>query len=189
MDLTKFQHQLTSATSNGRVLPPVENWDPDFCGDINLEIKLDGRWFYENSPIGRASLVKLFASVLKKEGDSYFLVTPVEKVGIRVEDVPFLITRWEYQNGQLIFTTQTDDNISLADQAQLELRTPPPALQDTDATPIPYVRVRRNLWARLHQNAYYQLIDNASVHESEEGTSLVIESCGTNFIIGNLPTT
>ncbi|GEA09705.1 DUF1285 domain-containing protein [Alteromonas sp. KUL49] len=189
MDLTKFQHQLTSAASNGRALPPVEDWNPDFCGDINLEIKLDGRWFYENSPIGRASLVKLFASVLKKEGDSYFLVTPVEKVGIRVEDVPFLVTKWEQQEGQLILTTQTDDSITLTNQAQLALRTPPAALQDTDATPIPYVKVRRNLWARLHQNVYYQLIDTARVHESEESTLLMIESSGTDFIIGTLPNT
>ena len=71
-------------------LPPVERWNPPFCGDIDMRIAADGTWFYQKTPIGRPALVKLFASVLKREGDKYFLVTPVEKVGIVVEDVPFL---------------------------------------------------------------------------------------------------
>src|SRR5450759_1156163 len=70
--------------------PPVERWNPPFCGDIDMRIAADGTWFYQKTPIGRLALVKLFASVLKREGDKYFLVTPVEKVGIVVEDVPFL---------------------------------------------------------------------------------------------------
>src|SRR5471032_2285872 len=70
--------------------PPVEQWNPPFCGDIDMRIAADGTWFYQKTPIGRPALVKLFASVLKREGDRYFLVTPVEKVGIVVEDVPFL---------------------------------------------------------------------------------------------------
>src|SRR4249920_2670246 len=74
----------------GRGLPPVERWNPPFCGDIDMRIAADGTWFYQNTPIGRPALVKLFASVLKREGDKYFLVTPVEKVGLVVEDVPFL---------------------------------------------------------------------------------------------------
>src|SRR6476620_6500418 len=71
-------------------LPPVERWNPPFCGDIDMRIGADGTWFYQKTPIGRPALVKLFASVLKREGDKYFLVTPVEKVGIVVDDVPFL---------------------------------------------------------------------------------------------------
>ena len=74
----------------GRGLPPVELWDPPFCGDIDLRIAADGTWFYLKTPIGRLALVKLFASVLKREDDKYFLVTPVEKCGIRVDDAPFL---------------------------------------------------------------------------------------------------
>src|SRR5476649_2109398 len=70
--------------------PPVHLWNPPFCGDIDMKIASDGTWFYQNTPIGRPALVKLFASVLKREGEKYFLVTPVEKVGIVVEDVPFL---------------------------------------------------------------------------------------------------
>src|SRR3990167_1686682 len=71
-------------------LPPVERLNPPFCGDIDMRIAADGTWFYQKTPIGRPALVKLFASVLKREGDRYFLVTPVEKCGITVEDAPFL---------------------------------------------------------------------------------------------------
>src|SRR6201987_2197901 len=71
-------------------LPPVHLWNPPYCGDIDMRIASDGTWFYQKTPIGRAALVKLFASVLKREGDKYFLVTPVEKVGIIVDDAPFL---------------------------------------------------------------------------------------------------
>ncbi len=75
-------------------LPPVERWNPPFCGDIDMRIAADGTWFYQKTPIGRPALVKLFASVLKRESDKYFLVTPVEKVGIVVEDAPFLADLW-----------------------------------------------------------------------------------------------
>ena len=70
--------------------PPVHLWNPPFCGDLDMRIARDGTWYYLKTPIGRPALVSLFASVLKREGDKYFLVTPVEKVGIVVEDVPFL---------------------------------------------------------------------------------------------------
>ena len=204
MDLTKFQQQLKGTSSKARPLPPVDQWNPDFCGDINLTISLDGRWFYEGSPIGRASLVELFASVLKREGDKYFLVTPVEKVGITVEDTPFLITQWHIEKSEsgkatevgqegetacdstYIFTTQTGDTIPLEHEDQLELRVPPKAIQDPEATPIPYIRVRRNLWARLHQNTYYQLLEQAE--ESSEGSStrFTIQSSGATFVLGEI---
>src|SRR6476469_10006202 len=74
----------------GKGAPPVHLWNPPFCGDIDMRIAADGTWFYMKTPIGRAALIKLFASVLTREGDKYFLVTPVEKVGIAVDDVPFL---------------------------------------------------------------------------------------------------
>ena len=186
MDLTRFQQQLKGTSDKARPLPPVEKWNPPFCGDINLTITLDGRWFYEGSPIGRASLVRLFASVLKKEDDHYFLVTPVEKVGITVEDVPFVVTEWEYKDNVLVLTTQTGDTISLNDTSQLELRPPPLDLQDSDATPIPYVLVRRNLWARLHQNVYYQLLSQASEKTSKDKTQFYLTSNNIPFLIGEV---
>ena len=192
MDLTRFQNQLKGATSTSRLIPPVEKWNPDFCGDINLTIALDGRWFYEGSPIGRASLVQLFASVLKKENDKYFLVTPVEKVGITVEDTPFLITQWhkasskETGNNVFVFTTQTGDDIELSNAEQLQLRTPPDALKDADATEIPYINVRRNLWARLHQNVYYQLLEQALEEQQTASAQFTIRSNNTRFVIGEV---
>src|SRR5215475_6805153 len=93
--------------------PPVERWNPPFCGDIDMRIAADATWFYQKTPIGRLALVKLFASVLKREGDKYFLVTPVEKCGIVVDDVPFLAVelRVERQGREQIlhFRTNVDD--------------------------------------------------------------------------------
>lgn len=207
MDLTRFQQQLKGTSSKARPLPPVEQWNPDFCGDINLTIALDGRWFYEGSPIGRASLVQLFASVLKREGDKYFLVTPVEKVGITVEDTPFLITQWhreENEGGEAsevgqegettsdctyILTTQTGDIVRLERLEQLELRVPPKAIQDPQATSIPYICVRRNLWARLHQNTYYHLLEQANETSDGSGTRFSIQSSGTTFVLGEISQT
>ena len=79
--------------------PPVHRWNPPFCGDIDMRIAADGTWFYQKTPIGRPALVKLFASVLKREGDKYFLVTPVEKVGIIVDDAPFLAVEMKTRAG------------------------------------------------------------------------------------------
>src|SRR5262245_28129913 len=79
--------------------PPVELWNPPFCGDIDMKIAADGTWFYQKTPIGRLPLVKLFASVLKREGDKHFLVTPVEKVGIVVDDAPFLAVEMTATSG------------------------------------------------------------------------------------------
>src|SRR5256886_16853363 len=82
-----------------RGLPPVHLWNPPDCGDIDMRIAADGTWFYQKTPIGRAALVKLFASVLKREGDKYFLVTPVEKCGIAVDDAPFLAVELRAEHG------------------------------------------------------------------------------------------
>ena len=93
--------------------PPVERWNPPFCGDLDMRIAADGTWFYLKTPIGRPALVKLFASVLKREGDKYFLVTPVEKCGIQVEDAPFLAVEMKAEDGVngrvLHFRTNVDD--------------------------------------------------------------------------------
>ncbi len=88
---------ITGALSRAAVKgpPPVERWNPPFCGDLDMRIAGDGTWFYMRTPIGRPALVKLFASVLKREGDKYFLVTPVEKCGIQVDDAPFLAVELE----------------------------------------------------------------------------------------------
>src|SRR5487761_1708917 len=97
----------------GKGPPPVERWNPPFCGDLDIRIAADGTWFYLKTPIGRPALVKLFASVLKREGDKYFLVTPVEKCGLQVEDAPFLAVEMKAEQGAngrvLHFRTNVDD--------------------------------------------------------------------------------
>ena len=103
--------------------PPIELWNPPFCGDLDMRIAADGTWFYLKTPIGRPALVKLFASVLKREGDNYYLVTPVEKCGIRVEDAPFLAVEMNVEDGAdghvLNFRTNVDDWIACGPQHRL----------------------------------------------------------------------
>src|SRR5215475_15030242 len=100
-----------------QAVPPVHLWNPPYCGEIDMRIAADGTWFYQKTPIGRPALVKLFASVLKREGEKYFLVTPVEKVGIAVEDVPFLAVEMKATAGEagrvLQFRTNVDDWVAV----------------------------------------------------------------------------
>ena len=102
-----------AAVSTGRGLPPVEQWTPPFCGDIDMRIARDGTWFYMGTPIGRPALVKLFSGILKREGDAYFLVTPVEKVGIIVDDAPFVAVDFDVSGTdatqEICFVTQVGD--------------------------------------------------------------------------------
>ena len=100
-----------SAASSGK-LPPVEKWDPPYCGEMDLEIRRDGTWFHEGTPIGRPGLVRLFSTILKREGERHYLVTPVEKLGIRVEDAPFVAVDVEAEDGALTFTTNVGDRVT-----------------------------------------------------------------------------
>ncbi|WP_227269252.1 DUF1285 domain-containing protein [Roseobacter weihaiensis] len=153
---------ITAAKTRG--LPPVEQWNPPFCGDLDMRIARDGTWFYQGTPIGRPGLVKLFSSILKKEGADYFLVTPVEKVGITVEDAPFVAIDFEAQGSGrdqvLTFYTQVDD-IAVA-SADLPLR----VVRDPDTgEPSPYVRVRRNLEALIDRKSFYRLVELGEHHD------------------------
>ena len=147
---------LKAAKTRG--LPPLEQWNPPFCGDIDMEIRRDGTWFYEGTPIGRPGLVKLFASILWREGDKYFLVTPVEKVGIRVQDAPFVAVDFEASGsgeGQLL-TFETN----LGDLAQAGASLPLRVVRDPETgEPAPYVRIRRNLEALIDRKSFYRLVD------------------------------
>jgi uncharacterized protein len=141
----------------GRGAPPVELWNPPFCGDLDLRIAADGTWYYLKTPIGRQALVKLFASILKREGDRYYLVTPVEKCGIVVEDAPFLAVELKVDRtagGQVLhFRTNVDDWVACgADHA---LRFEP---QPQPAGLRPYLHVRRGLWARVTRAVFYDLV-------------------------------
>jgi uncharacterized protein len=136
--------------------PPIERWNPPFCGDIDMRIAADGTWFYQKTPIGRPPLVRLFASVLKREGDKYFLVTPVEKVGIAVDDVPFLAVEMRTSQSQgapvLEFRTNVDDWVAAGPDHALRFE-----LQANGGLK-PYVHVRRELWAKVTRALYYDLV-------------------------------
>jgi hypothetical protein len=134
--------------------PPVERWNPPFCGDIDMRIATDGTWFYQKTPIGRHALVKLFASVLKREGDKYFLVTPVEKVGIIVEDAPFLAVEMRRKEGTISFRTNMDEWIDAGSEHPLRFEPEP----ETGGMK-PYLHVRRNLWAKVTRALFYDLVE------------------------------
>jgi hypothetical protein len=145
--------------------PPVHLWNPPFCGDLDMRIATDGTWFYLKTPIGRPALVKLFASVLKREGDKYFLVTPVEKCGIVVEDAPFLAVELEVARGDrgaapgasgqvLHFRTNVDDWVACGSDHALRFEPEP----ETGGLK-PYLHVRRNLWAKVTRALFYDLVE------------------------------
>jgi len=179
MSLEKISQQLSSSSGEPKKLPPVELWDPPYCGEINLCIKADGTWFYNGTIFKRQSLVKLFASVLKKEGNEYFLVTPVEKVKITVEDAPFVLTQWQWldkSKTDMQVSTNLGDVFVLSDSHPLAL---------TEEGGL-YVVVRRNLTAKVHRNVYYQWADLAHQQSTDRGTELVFISAGSQFSLGKI---
>ncbi|GGD71509.1 DUF1285 domain-containing protein [Lacimicrobium alkaliphilum] len=178
MKLEQIQKQLATADEK---LPPVDKWDPPYCGEMDITIKHDGSWHYMGSPIGRQALVRLFAGVLKKERDRYFLVTPVEKVAIEVEDVPFVITNWRKEEDKLVFTSNIGDSFIVSREHPVELQ------QDrVNGDLLPYALVRRNLYGRLHQNLFYQLVDLGQPQQQQGKTHLMLHSGDYPFSLGLL---
>ncbi len=149
--------------------PPVHLWNPPFCGDIDMRIARDGTWFHEGTPIGRPALVRLFASILRKEGESYFLVTPVEKVRLRVEDVPFIALDVDVEEAggagqRLRFLTNVGDSVIAGAENPLRVE-----FDAESGEPRPYVEVRAGLEARIDRKSFYRLVDAAreEVHEGQ----------------------
>jgi hypothetical protein len=140
--------------------PPVHLWNPPFCGDLDMRISTDGTWHYLKTPIGRPALVKLFASVLKREGDKYFLVTPVEKAGITVDDAPFLAVELKVEDDggpharRLHFRTNVDDWVVCGPGHALRFEREP----GTGGLK-PYLHVRRDLWAKVTRALFYDLVE------------------------------
>lgn len=153
------------AASKGRGLPPVDNWNPPFCGDLDMRIARDGTWFYLGTPIGRPELVRLFSTVLRKDGDDYFLVTPVEKVGITVDDAPFVAVDFERVEGGLRFETNVGDFAVAGVEHPIRV--------ERDAVtgePSPYVLIRRNLEALIDRKSFYRLVEigETALHNGED---------------------
>ena len=170
------------AVQKAKGLPPVHDWNPDFCGDIDMEIKRDGSWHYMGSPISRESMVRLFSTILRKDSDGCtYLVTPVEKVRIQVEDAHFVVTQMRQEEEKIIFTTTVGDEITLDKGHPLLVSEDPETLE-----PSPYVKVRDNLNALIHRNVFYQLIEIAEEKNTSSGTELQIQSSGSYFTLGKI---
>jgi hypothetical protein len=163
-------------------LPPVHLWNPDFCGDIDMKICRDGSWLYMGSPIARESMVRLFSTILRHDDDDcFYLVTPVEKVRIQVEDAPFVAVSLDQEGSDLVFTTNVGDKVVLGEENRLWVNVDPDSQE-----PSPYLRVRDNLNALIHRNVFYQLIELAEEQEAEDGRELCVTSKGLTFSIGKL---
>jgi hypothetical protein len=173
---------LAATVEKGRGPAPVHLWNPPFCGNLDLRIAVDGSWHYLGSPIGRPALVRLFASVLKREGDRYFLVTPVEKVGITVEDAPLLAVELAVEgkgkDRVLRFRTNVDDVVQC--DAQHPLRFEP---EPGTGGMKPYLHVRRDLWAKVTRALYYDLVALGETREIEGQNLFGVASAGSFFAI------
>jgi uncharacterized protein len=153
---------LSQIQGEHAALPPVHLWNPPFCGDIDMRIGADGLWYYMNSPIGRKPLFTLFSRILRKDGDRYYLVTPVEKCGIRVDDAPLFAIRMAVENpgpDQIIsFETTTDDVVKVDADHPLRFA------EELGTKGLkPYVLVRTNLEALVARSLYYDLVNVGAV--------------------------
>ena len=156
------------AAKAGKGPPPVHSWNPPFCGDLDMRIARDGTWFYLGTPIGRFELVKLFSSILRKDGDRYVLVTPVEKVGITVDDAPFVAVDFEAEgtgrDQVLTFVTQVGDHAVAGPGHPIRVERDPET-----GEPSPYVLVRDRLEALIDRKSFYRLVEHAT-REEVDGT-------------------
>lgn len=157
-----------SAATKGKGPAPVHLWNPPFCGDLDMRIARDGTWFYEGTPIGRPALVKVFSNILKREGDRYFLVTPVEKVGITVEDAPFVAVDFDVTGAgeaqSVTFTTHVGDTATAGPDHPIRM-----TRDAKTGEPSPYVLIRANLEALIDRKSFYRLVD-LCVHHHHDGT-------------------
>ncbi len=163
----------------GRGLPPVHLWNPAHCGEIDIVIKKNGLWFHEGTPIGREALVRLFSTVLRKDPDGIYLVTPVEKMKITVEDAPFVAVRVDRDGEALRFLTNVGDAVEAGPENTIRVDVDP-----ATGEPRPYVHVRRGLEARIARPVFYELVEMAEERDTPEGPRLGVTSRGVWFPIG-----
>jgi hypothetical protein len=189
-DTEQARHGLDAITGAARAAaqkgpPPVHLWNPPFCGDLDMRIATDGTWFYLKTPIGRPALVKLFASVLKREGDKYFLVTPVEKCGIVVDDAPFLAVELKVEQGDdgqgeraqvLHFRTNVDDWVACGRDHALRFEP-----ERATGGLKPYLHVRRDLWAKVTRALFYDLVELGEERDIDGKRMFGVVSTGEFF--------
>ncbi len=182
MDIVKAALEYGS----GQGFPPVEKWNPPNCGDIGMAIKRDGVWFYQGSPIGRQKMVKLFSRILRRDADgSYFMVTPVEKVPVDVEDAPFLAIEMERRGlgaaQELYFRTNVEDSVLAGSDHPLRF-----IIHKTTKEPAPYILIRGRLEAKITRAVFYDLVE-AGITQKIDGTETFgVWSNGTFFAIDEI---
>ncbi len=172
---------VSRANHAGEGLPPVDKWNPEFCGDLDIQIKRDGTWFYMGTPIGRQPLVRLFSTVLRKDEDGKtYLVTPVEKVGITVEDAPFVAVEMNAsgigESQVLTFRTNVGDMVEAGADNPLHFE----IIGETDQLK-PYVLVRGRLEALLARPVMYELISHGEEIEVDGTKMFALRSKGHVF--------
>ncbi|MBR1151162.1 MULTISPECIES: DUF1285 domain-containing protein [unclassified Bradyrhizobium] len=182
--LTAAATDAAKASPAGRGLPPVHLWNPPFCGDLDMRIAGDGTWFYMGTPIGRPALVRLFSTILKREDGKHFLVTPVEKVGIRVDDAPFLAVEMQNEQSEgggrlLRFRTNVDDWVPCDAGHRLRFE------MAADGGLTPYLHVRSDLWAKVTRALYYDLVDMGEERVVDGQPMFGIESGGEFFAMAD----
>ena len=178
-----LQALIRRAGPTGRGAAPVELWEPEFCGDLDMEIKADGTWFYMGTPIGREALVRLFSTVLRRDADGkFYLVTPVEKVGIRVEDAPFagveLFTEGSGRARRLTVRTNVGDVVIAGRDHPLRF-----ANDSANGGLKPYILVRGRLEARLARSLLYELAELGEVADVDDIQQFGVWSDGCFFPI------
>lgn len=182
LNLNDLAGQVQKTDGSKPTLPPLEKWNPPFSGDLDMRIQRDGKWFYLGSEIKRQKLVNLFASILLREGDEYFLITPVEKFRIQVEGVPFVAVSAQELDVDgvtcLRFETNVGDEVVADSDHPIRVE-----LDAATGEPAPYILVRKNLEALISRNVFYQLVDQAEV-STDGNNELFVESGGCRFSLG-----
>ena len=173
---------LQREMARGHTLPPVERWNPTFCGDSFMRIARDGTWFHQGTPIGRRELVRLFSTILRREGADYFLVTPAEKLSIKVDDAPFLAVLLSVSGAgrdqTLSFTTNVGDEVIADGQHAIRV-----VIDPASQEPSPYIHVRKGLEALIARNVFYELVQLAERQDDLLG----VWSGGIFFPLGPVP--
>lgn len=165
---------LAEAATPKRGLPPVHLWNPSHCGEIDIVIRRDGAWVHEGGVIGREALVRLFSTILRRDEDGIYLVTPVEKLKIQVEDAPFTAVRVDRVGEALRFTTNVGDEVEAGPENPIRVA------HGEGGEPRPYVHVRRGLEALIARPVFYELVEMA---EDRDG-ALGVTSNGAWFEVG-----
>lgn len=156
---------------------PVHLWNPPYCGEIDIRIAADGTWTHEGSPIGRPAMVRLFSSVLKREGDRIYLVTPVEKLGIVVDDAPFVAVDYRREGDALVFATHVGDETRAGPDNPIRVA------RGADGAPRPYVHVRGGLEALIDRKTFYRLVEEGETRTVDGRAWFGVASGGAFFPI------